>query len=78
MPSHLTSEILRFVKADLINIMKNEYLRLGSAMKDCAFMEIVRKVEIEMSKNQQFELLILSNLGNVWYVFSCSMYYVYF
>lgn len=64
-PSHLTSEIPRFVKADLLNVMKNEYIRLGSAMKECSFMDIVRKVEIEMSKNQVFELLTLSNLGHV-------------
>lgn len=52
----------RFVKSDLINTMKSEYLRLGSAMQQCSFMDIVRKVEIEMSKNQTFELLTLSNL----------------
>lgn len=52
----------RFAKDKLIDIMKNRYLEVQSPMANCSFMELVRKVEIEMSKNQKFELLLLSTL----------------
>lgn len=34
-------------------------------MANCSFMDLVRKVEIEMSKNQKFELLELSTLHDL-------------
>ena len=52
----------RFVKADQAQLLQQEYERLGRPLDKCpqGITELVRKVEIELSKNQTFKVL---NLG---------------
>ncbi|CAL1153128.1 unnamed protein product, partial [Cladocopium goreaui] len=48
-----------FHKPTLQKSLKDDYLKLKSPMKDITFTELVQKVEIELSKNQKFEVLEL-------------------
>ncbi|CAE7832180.1 desi2 [Symbiodinium sp. CCMP2592] len=43
-------------KRTQITQLKNEYLRLGQPMQDCTLLDLVRRVEIEFSKNKVFEV----------------------
>ena len=53
----------RFHKPTLQKSLKDDYLKLKSPMKDVTFTELVQKVEIELSKNQKFEILELRPLN---------------
>ncbi|OLP82308.1 hypothetical protein AK812_SmicGene37043, partial [Symbiodinium microadriaticum] len=43
-------------KRTQIQRLKNEYLRLNQPMAECSLLDLVRRVEIEFSKNKQFEV----------------------
>ena len=47
---------LRSDKRTQMAQLKNEYLRLGQPMHDCSLLDLVRRVEIEFSKDKTFEV----------------------
>ncbi|CAE7282950.1 desi2 [Symbiodinium necroappetens] len=55
---------LRSDKRTQMAQLKNEYLRLGQPMHDCSLLDLVRRVEIEFSKDKAFEV----GGGNSWLV----------
>ena len=55
--------LLRFVKEDQANLLKDEYVRLGSVLNNMTVTQLVRRVEVELSKNQTFEVMNLSALA---------------
>ncbi|OLP75886.1 hypothetical protein AK812_SmicGene44254 [Symbiodinium microadriaticum] len=46
--------------------LKNEYLRLGQPMQECSLLDLVRRVEIEFSRDKVFD--IGRGAGNSWLV----------
>ena len=48
--------MVRTDKRTQIQRLKNEYLRLNQPMAECSLLDLVRRVEIEFSKNKQFEV----------------------
>ena len=62
---HMTCRWLalpRFVKDDQADLLLEEYNRLGSILHKMSVIELVRRVEIELSKNQTFQVMMLSAL----------------
>lgn len=52
---------LRFDKAELTELLKAEYKRLGSVLEKCNVHELVKRVEVELSKNSTFKVLDMSH-----------------
>lgn len=61
----IQSHCCRFNKDDLIAHMKDRYLEVKQPLANSSVMDLARRVEIEMSKNQKFEVHQLSNFGFV-------------
>lgn len=48
-----------------MEIMKTEYERLGSVLQKCTIMELVKRVEVELSRNMTFKVLSISVLAAI-------------
>ena len=51
------------MKADQGKALSDEYERLGRPMDGCELIDLVRKVEVELSKNHTFNVLQLRGLA---------------
>lgn len=54
---------IRFNKEDLKAVLLEEYEANNKPMSKISFMELVSRVEIELSKNQKFKLVSTSSLA---------------
>ena len=68
-PIFIEQSALRFDKDELQKILDQEYIRLGNVLDKMSLMELVKRSEIELSKNSTFSVLPLRSLDSfkVWF-----------
>ena len=52
----------RFNKAELIELLKKEYERLNKPLQRMNMMNLIKGVEIELSRNMEFQVMNMSHL----------------
>ena len=55
----------RFNKKELIESMTNDYIALGKILDRKSPVDVIRDVEVELSKNTQFKVMKLGSLANL-------------